>query len=252
MSNLSNDSFNYDEEPPLSDFLEDEPKKEKKGRRRFFQIIALLVALALFVQTVSFLFEHYSLNAWQFIQESDSLFKDEAIEAWQSSVVVVETNSGHGTGFFVSEKGEVLTNHHVSDEQGPLWVVTADGKRYSAQSIIHDTEKDLALVRVDAENESFQPLRLAEPTSFLNERVIVIGHPQTHSFIANEGHVSEEIGSYQRLSITNDVYPGHSGSPVLSQEGEVIGIIYARSLEERTHGEGLAIPIQQVLPFLDH
>ncbi|GAF21329.1 hypothetical protein JCM19047_1006 [Bacillus sp. JCM 19047] len=249
---MSNDSHNYEEEPPLSDFLEDEPKKEKKGRRRFFRIIALVVALALFVQTVSFLFEHYSINAWHYIRESESLFNDEAIEAWQSSVVVVETNTGHGTGFFVSEEGDVLTNHHVSDEQGPLWIVTADGKRYEAESIKHDIEKDLALLRVDAENQLFQPLKLAEPTSFLHENVIVIGHPQTHSFIANEGEVSEEVGDYQRLSITNDVYPGHSGSPVLSQEGEVIGIIYARSLEERTRGEGLAVPIQQVQAFLYH
>ena len=96
---MSKDFYDYDEEPSLSDFEEEEPKKEKKWRKRIVRIVSIIIACALVFQTSSFLFEHFNLNALQFMRESEELFEDEEVEAWRESVVAVQTISGHGTGF---------------------------------------------------------------------------------------------------------------------------------------------------------
>ncbi|MFB4211697.1 S1C family serine protease [Shouchella sp. JSM 1781072] len=247
---MSKDFYDYDEEPSLSDFEEEEPKKEKKWRKRIVRIVSIIIACALVFQTSSFLFEHFNLNALQFMRESEELFEDEEVEAWRESVVAVQTISGHGTGFFVDEDGSILTNEHVVNGQTNVRIITSDGDVFMADVEKHDVENDLALLIVSDHAETFSPLPLSESSATLHEAVIVIGHPHTHSFIANEGEVSDERNPYQVLTITNDVYPGHSGSPVLSRSGEVIGVIYARSLNEQR--EGLAVPIEQVQHFLDN
>ncbi|MFS0786453.1 serine protease [Shouchella sp. 1P09AA] len=246
---MSKEFDDYDEEPPLSDFEEEEPKKEKKWRKRLIRIVSIIVACALVFQTSSFLFEHFNLNALQFMRDSEELFEEEEIEAWRESVVAVQTISGHGTGFFVHEDGAILTNEHVVSGQTNVRIITSAGDVFMADVEKHDVDKDLALLNVSDHDETFSSLPLSESSATLHESVIVIGHPHTHSFIANEGEVSDERNPYQVLTITNDVYPGHSGSPVLSRSGEVIGVIYARSLNEQS--EGLAVPIEQVRNFLD-
>ncbi|GAE30628.1 serine protease [Halalkalibacter hemicellulosilyticusJCM 9152] len=73
----------------------------------------------------------------------------------------------------------------------------------------------------------------------------MIGNPGLQSSIVNEGEIESAEGTYQRMKITNTILPGHSGSPVLSKEGEVVGVVYARTIGSEA-GYGLAVPLERV------
>jgi len=134
-----------------------------------------------------------------------------------------------GSGFFVDEKGYILTNHHVV-EKGKLVVRTYDGRMFNASIIKSDPDLDLALVKVQAEGVKFPALKLGDSAaSQKGDRILVIGNPisdeYAHSVV--DGMISGLSRDKGRFQISAPVYSGNSGSPLLSAAGEVIGVVTA-------------------------
>ena len=116
-----------------------------------------------------------------------------------------------------------------------------------------DEDLDVALLKVEGENLPHLPLRISDAKE--HESIYVIGNPLTQTQIVNEGEIVNNEQPYQVMKITNPIFPGHSGSPVISQAGEVVGIVYARmipsigSQEEGHDGKlGVALEISKT-PF---
>ncbi|WP_059104820.1 S1 family peptidase [Shouchella shacheensis] len=240
-----------DGEPPIEAFKEEEGEKPSSKRKRvLFGVIAVIVAGAMLVNVGSFFFQHFSLDALDFMRESEELTADGGFEEYEQAVVRIQSSAGHGTGFAVSEDGFVVTNDHVIGESLSPVITFPSGESYASELVKRDENKDLALLSIE-EAENVPHLALGEEQPEEGAEIFVIGHPLTHSYIVNSGHIKETTAQFEVLTISNEIFPGHSGSPVLSTEGEVVGVVYARRTEGTEAGSGLAVPIDEVQAFLD-
>lgn len=228
--------------------LNPQPKKPKK-QKPFVRIVVWLMALTLAFSTFAVIFNVYSIPAIEFLKVSAQLSNQENIQTYKQSVVTIDTDSGKGTGFAVSDNGYIITNDHVIEDALTITVVFPDDSLYKAEIVESYEEYDLALLKVDAENLPF--LSLSPSSEFRkNEPVYFIGNPLAFSGIANKGTV---IGYTTAADIQPDiimmdapVYRGNSGSPVINENGHVIGIVFATGTREGHGKVGLFIPIENV------
>lgn len=170
---------------------------------------------------------------------------------------------GKGTGFIITENGEILTNNHVIEGARFIQVQFDDGRRYGATIVGRDPRLDVALLRVKAPGLRFQPVQLGNSDRMeVGDWVIAIGNPYGLSQTVTAGIVSAVNRTASEVSAQDDSFgnllqtdasinPGNSGGPLLNLRGEVIGINVA--VHGRAQGVGFAIPINManvVLPQL--
>ncbi|MDB5188900.1 MAG: putative family peptidase [Candidatus Nomurabacteria bacterium] len=171
---------------------------------------------------------------------------------------------GGGTGFFVSRSGLILTNRHVVDFDGATFTaVTAGGKRYAATIVAKDSTLDIALLKVTS-GTSFPPVTLGNSDSLqLGQSVVAIGYAlgQLNNSISAGivSGLSRNItagdalnGSTEDLSklIQTDaaINPGNSGGPLLTLDGNVVGVNVATAAGSQSIG--FALPINEVKSFV--
>jgi S1-C subfamily serine protease len=139
--------------------------------------------------------------------------------------------TGRGSGFVVSDRGQVLTNHHVVASCGRIRV--RSGRRVApAKLATADARADLALlassVSVTAKTAPFRRRRAA----VLGEQVLIAGYP-LQGLLSHEMHVGIGVvsalagprGDTRLIQIGTQVQPGNSGGPVLDRSGRVIGLV---------------------------
>lgn len=221
-------------------------RKKPTQKRPFPKWTFWLIAFMMILNVIAILPQTFSIPAIDFIMASTKLSQQEHIQAYKKSVAVIETEDSRGTGFSISEDGYILTNDHVVKDEETVTVAFPDDGLFSGDVIANYPEIDLALVKVDA--KGLPHLTLAEEADVSYEQPIeFIGNPLNFQGIANEG----EIIDYIRLSdweedvlmLKAPIYRGNSGSPVIAENGEVIGVVFA-TLHHDTHGRvGLFVPI---------
>lgn len=149
------------------------------------------------------------------------------IEQEIKGVVTIKTDVAQGTGFLITDDGYIVTNEHVLSEGHFANVYTYDGGKYSAELIGYQPVMDIALLKIDG---SFSKLTLGNSDDTkIGEKVIAIGNPLGLSFTATEGIISardrEGLNSLPYYFQTDvSLNPGNSGGPLISTNGEVIGI----------------------------
>ncbi|WP_192913812.1 Do family serine endopeptidase [Roseibium sediminis] len=134
-----------------------------------------------------------------------------------------------GSGFFISDDGYVVTNHHVIDKGTEFTVIGHDGKEYDARLIGADARTDLALLKVEAD-EKFTYVKFADDAPTVGEWVVAIGNPFGLGGTVTAGIVSARgrdigAGPYDDfIQIDAPVNRGNSGGPAFNMNGEVIGV----------------------------
>ncbi len=141
--------------------------------------------------------------------------------------------SGIGTGFVVAD-GYLLTALHVVRDPSSIWVGPLEGKRWSkAELIASDSALDLALLRAKFSAPALSLATWSEVPVGLE--VSVIGYPQprlqglskkiTQGII--NGNRSDRNESFDAgfFQLSAEISKGNSGSPVLSPEGWVVGMV---------------------------
>lgn len=156
------------------------------------------------------------------------------IKKIEPSVAVIYTYDkngkmiGQGSGFFINEKGDVITNIHVLRGANRAEIKTATGKVYRITKILaEDREGDLIQVSVNIPQNVAHPLSVSKAIPDVGERIVVIGNPLGLEKTVSDGIVSaiRDIPAFGKIiQITAPVSPGSSGSPVVNMKGEVIGI----------------------------
>jgi S1-C subfamily serine protease len=142
--------------------------------------------------------------------------------------------TGSGTGFFVTAAGHVVTNHHVVDGAGRV-EVAYDDVSLLAETIAVDEDVDLALLKVDhPDGEQFAHLGVSLSQASLGTEVFTVGFPapdlQGVSPKLTTGVISSTAGlkDDQRVYQTSvPIQPGNSGGPLVTEDGQVVGIIVA-------------------------
>ena len=221
-------------------------KNVRRTYRPFPKWIFWIMTTTLALSTFAIVFQIYSIPALEFLKASSELSADPEISEYKEAVVVVATENTKGTGFSTTEQGKIITNYHVVQGNESMIVSFPDGERFTADVTKVFPDIDLAVLEVNGTN--LPHLTLAKETTFYDhEPITFIGNPLSFSGIANKGNTIDYIQlsdwDIPVVMIKAPVYRGNSGSPVINEDGKVIGIVFA-TLDEETHGKvGLFIPV---------
>lgn len=177
------------------------------------------------------------------------------------TVVAVGSQSEElGTGWPVNAQGDFITNDHVVHDGLSFHVVTASGEEFPARVINSDPSLDLAEVQVAGLYES--PFPIASSPATVGEPVVVLaaqsatGHQPVTTSLVDGLHQRATVGDAQRGELSNysdliripaHIYPGNSGGPMLTTQGQVVGILTLAAV----NGVGaFAIPLAEVGPVI--
>lgn len=187
-----------------------------------------------------------------------------ATAAKQSIVKVVGTAPGcgkmlEGTGFVFAPQ-RVMTNAHVvGGVDEPTVQIGGEGKRYDAEVVLYDWKRDIAVLRVPALRAPI--LRFTEGDARSGNDAIVAGFPENGAFDVRAARVRDRIDAngwdiYHRGKVDRDVYSlyatvrqGNSGGPLLTPEGRVYGVVFAKSLDDRN--TGYALTADEIRPDIE-
>ncbi|MHC4734455.1 MAG: tetratricopeptide repeat protein, partial [Planctomycetota bacterium] len=193
------------------------------------------------------------------------------IKKVKPSVVLIETFDkdnkpiGQGSGFFIDNKGRIITNYHVVEgaysatiktstgKEYPVaysaTIKTSTGKEYPVQGIVaKDTEADIVKLVVNQPDADITFLNLSVNVPSEGEDIFVIGNPLGLESTVSTGIVSavRDIPAFGKiLQITAPISPGSSGSPVINSKGEVIGI--ATLIVTKGQNLNFAIPSDKII-----
>jgi serine protease Do len=171
---------------------------------------------------------------------------------------------GSGSGFIVSRDGYILTNNHVVDGSDQVTVRLLDRREFPAKIVGTDPNTDIAVLKIDAKNLIPAPLGNSGDTR-VGEWVLAVGNPlgENLTFTVTSGIISAK-GRSLALPGQSDrtiqdfiqtdaaINPGNSGGPLVSVQGEVIGVNSAIASETGFYsGYGFAIPIDLARHVMD-
>lgn len=169
-----------------------------------------------------------------------------AAQVLKSLVVVRATNragdeSGFGTGFAVHQPGLIATARHVIGDGRDFVVELPDGSTAPVLEVFASSSQlDLAIIRID--NTSLPPLPLSSEDIAEKRPLVALGHPrgkrnQMASGVFSGIHAIEGIGM---LELAMPIEPGNSGGPVLTTDGQVVGLVTMKSTVMDSVGYALA------------
>ncbi|MCM8750603.1 trypsin-like peptidase domain-containing protein [Thermomicrobiaceae bacterium CFH 74404] len=161
---------------------------------------------------------------------------------------------GEGSGVVFDERGYILTNDHVVGEALEIVVVLPDGRQFTGRVVGRSPENDIAVIKIDGDNLPVAKLGDSD-TLRVGQWVVAIGNA-----LGLEGGPTVTAGVVSALNRTlqpgpNEppfgpliqtdaaINPGNSGGPLVSLQGEVIGINTAKI--QQAEGIGFAIPINR-------
>jgi len=151
-----------------------------------------------------------------------------------------------GTGFALTNDGYFVTANHVihhdrKDNFDSVYIQTHDGQYFKANLINYDPEADIAILKVEKKNFHFGkgelPYAFAKEKAGLGANIFTLGFPKD-DIVYSEGYISSKNGfdgDDQQYTLGLPAGHGQSGSPVMGQSGNVIGILTAISGQEEAN-----------------
>ena len=158
--------------------------------------------------------------------------------------------SGAGSGVIISEDGYILTCAHVVNGATSIQVQLDNGDTYDATIVGQDTTSDVAVIKVEA--TGLTPAVIGDSNALaVGETVVAVGNPLgtlsntvTNGIIsALNREVTVEDNDMTLLQTSASISPGNSGGGLFNANGELIGIVNAKSSYSEAEGIGFAIPI---------
>ena len=154
-----------------------------------------------------------------------------------------------GSGFIISNDGEILTNAHVVSGADKVVVKLNDRREFTAKILGIDEKTDIALIKIEVKD--LTPAQLGDSSKVeVGDWVLAVGSPFGFTNTATKGIVSALGRNFPDSTYTPfiqtdaAVNSGNSGGPLFNSKGEVIGInsrIYSQV--GQFNGLGFAIPI---------
>lgn len=150
-------------------------------------------------------------------------------------------NTSQGTCFLISSNGYLITNYHVIENAKEITVKGIDGDfvtKYGASVVGSDPSNDLALLKIGNKNVKFNnpPFALRSSGVAQAEKVYALGFPAaeamgqevkiTEGIISSKSGIGNDISKFQISAAVNH---GNSGGPLIDEQGNLIGVIFAKS-----------------------
>jgi S1-C subfamily serine protease len=134
-----------------------------------------------------------------------------------------------GSGFFINDRGDIVTNHHVvtEDDMATLQIVVIVDSEWRYPARVHRSDKrsDLAVIRVDLqEGTRVRPLDIRPGALEKGDPVVTDGHPGGGPLTRSRGTVVV-AGDLVECNIPARI--GNSGGPVMDERGRVVGVVTA-------------------------
>ncbi len=156
-----------------------------------------------------------------------------------------------GTGFFYDDT-TLITNRHVIENSRQIQVSTYNGTNLTATAASSTTVADIAIVRLE-ESVPTSSATLAQEDPEEGDVITIIGYPNGGELTTVTGVIlgatSDPLDSSvgQVLLTSAEVEPGSSGSPVLNESGAVVGVVYAKTDDDRS----LIVPVSTLRTLLN-
>lgn len=160
---------------------------------------------------------------------------------------------GAGSGIIYSSNGYIVTNNHVIEGASNIKVTLHDGTTYDAELIATDSRTDVAVLKIN--KEDCTPVILGDSDSLVvGEAAVAVGNPLgelggtvTNGIISALDREITLDGRTRNLLQTNAaINPGNSGGGLFNANGELIGLVVAKSSGTDVEGLGFAIPVNDV------
>jgi S1-C subfamily serine protease len=179
-------------------------------------------------------------------------------------VVQVQTSAGLGSGIVYDDKGDIVTNAHVTGNAKRFSVTLAQGGHRQATLIGADPSNDLAVIRMSGNTPA--PAGFADSSGVRpGEMVFAVGNPLGLQSSVTQGIVSSinrQVSEGNGVTLSNvlqtsaEINPGNSGGALVDLSGRVVGIPTLAALDPelgnaQAAGIGFAIPSNQVRQVAD-
>lgn len=177
-----------------------------------------------------------------------------SIEQAVQSSVTIRTPKGHGSGFFVSENGYIVTNYHVIADTAKLEVILNDGSKFIPKIIRFNKESDLALLKIEKNN--IVPFNISNTESAgMGKEIYVIGTPSAEdlSQTLTKGIISsirKQANGSKIIQTDASISRGNSGGPLIDKEGKLLGIVNAKLIGMGIEGISFAMPASDITKSL--
>ena len=168
-----------------------------------------------------------------------------------------QVESGAGSGVIISSDGYILTCAHVVDGASTITVTIGD-KDYTATLVGEDTTSDIAVVKIDA--SGLTPATVGDSDNLkVGQSVMAVGNPlgelggtvtggmisALNRSVTIQG--SNSVNTMSLIQMDASVSPGNSGGGLFNMNGELVGIVNAKSSSSDAEGLGFAIPINDAI-----
>ena len=168
-----------------------------------------------------------------------------------------QVESGAGSGVIISSDGYILTCDHVVSGASNITVTIGD-KDYPATIIGEDSTSDIAVIKIEA--DGLTPAIVGDSDKLaVGESVLAVGNPLgelggtvTSGIVSalNRSVTIQGTSSTNTMSLIQmdaSVSPGNSGGGLFNMNGELIGLVNAKSSSSDAEGLGFAIPINDAI-----
>ena len=168
-----------------------------------------------------------------------------------------QVESGAGSGVIISSDGYILTCAHVVSGASNITVTIGDTD-YPATVVGEDDTSDVAVIKIDADGLTPATIGSSDDLA-VGEDVLAVGNPLgelggtvTSGIISalNRSVTIQGTSSTNTMSLIQmdaSVSPGNSGGGLFNMNGELIGLVNAKSSSSDAEGLGFAIPINDAI-----
>ena len=176
----------------------------------------------------------------------------------QGMSIYGSTATSAGSGVIIRADGIIVTCAHVVESSKNIKVYLKNGQEYDAQVVGSDEKSDIAVLKISATNLS--PVSLGDSSQLrLGDNVIAIGNPlgelngSVTVGVISAVERSIVIGNYTMTVLQTDaaINPGNSGGALLNSQGQLIGIVNAKSSGTSVEGLGFAIPLNKITSVIE-
>jgi len=153
---------------------------------------------------------------------------------------ITDTVPTIGTGFFIDNKGHILTCAHVINSAKTIYIELENGKRYKCKVISFCPKYDLAILKTE-KHKNKHHLKLSTTIS-VGDHVYCLGYPlNTSTLVITKGVVSAFTGT--AIQTDSTINPGNSGGPLML-DNKVVGVNSAKIPPHIGENTGYAVPIK--------